>query len=169
MTKEFVLNYISTNKNIKDYCQRVSRQWADDLFQYLFEVLASKSDSFLIEKYNEKKIEQYCFGIIYKSANYPSSTFYQQNISFTNNNCFDADIDILQYNSEYCEIPLKKEIEGYRSEIKSNWYEVELFNLYLELGTYKKVQEATGINHLSVRYSVVNFINEIKKRCEKYY
>lgn len=44
-----------------------------------------------------------------------------------------------------------------------HWYEAKILELYAELGTYRKVSEATGIPHISIYHTVQNARKNIKK------
>ena len=47
-----------------------------------------------------------------------------------------------------------------------HWYEAKILELYAELGTYRKVAEATGIPHISIYHTVRNARKNIKKLIE---
>ena len=55
-----------------------------------------------------------------------------------------------------------KEVEDILSNIY--WYKRELFYTYMECGTYRKVEELTGIDHCSVYLTVKEVKNIIKNR-----
>jgi len=44
------------------------------------------------------------------------------------------------------------------------WYKRELFKLYVECGSYRKVEKEVGINYLSVFHTVKDVKQKIKKR-----
>lgn len=136
-------------------------QLADDLFQEMV---------LIILQYPSEKIEQVkcprCFVVKILSNMWNSSTspfFYKyrkRNSDVTSENMPFQDLQ----NDAWKDIVLKKieqELNG------MYWYDRELFKLYIEKGSARKVQKAAGIHYVSVHNTVHKVKQKLRERFEK--
>lgn len=161
VTKDELLKDISTNKDYKHLCRTMAHELSDDLFQEMV---------LIILQYPAEKIEQIkyprCFIVKILSNMWNSSTspFYYK---YRKRNSYATTENIPFYeegSDKWKDTALKKieqELNG------MYWYDRELFKLYMEKGSTRKVQKEIGIHYVSVHNTVHRVKQKLRERFEK--
>ena len=170
MSKAEILTQIANEKKYIDYCKRVGGRDYMDLYQHVFEIMAEQTEEKLIELENTNKIGVFYACIAYRNFNSKTSTFY--NIYKRSSDKI-AEIDKRDLINTSDKTPpityLNKKLKEYADKSEKNWYDINIFNIYVELGTLRAVEEKTGIHFTSLRYSLKKVKKELKKICAEYY
>lgn len=190
-TKQEILESIATDKKYIAYCKKVAGngEMYQDLYQHAFEEIASKEEAVLVD-IATRDFGKYYAGMVYKLYNNYNSSFFRMykknkticfNESFVNDDGFnpskeDMENVLKSYESEidfnsdklyYCIID---EIKKLASEHQDNYYIAKLFLKYIKLGSYRKLEQETGVQFTSIYLMLNKFKEEIIKRVwSKYY
>jgi DNA-directed RNA polymerase specialized sigma24 family protein len=157
MEKNAKISLIASDMTIYDYAYKVAkgndlyRDIVSDVLLYLYDLPSEKFD-----KINDLK--SYVCKMIYFSWNSATSPFYRK---YRLDNDFKVKENVI-----FEEDAITKELEQIEMRISKKRYptEVRLFELYVELGTYRAVSEALGIPLKSVHYQVKKVIEEMKNK-----
>lgn len=151
------ISLLANDTTIYDYAKKVSKgndlykDIVSDVFIYLYELP--------IEKFNKiNDLKSYVCKMIYFSWNSPTSPLFAK---------YRKDNDYKLVERTECEsTELMNEIEKIECRISKTRYpvEVKLFELYVELGTYRAVADAVGISVRGAYQQIQKVISEIKTK-----
>jgi len=145
----------------------------NDFKQDLFIILLSKSDSLIVDLYNDKKLVFYALRIVLNQVYSKTSPFHKK---YKGKHFDDIDIQELPIEDEdYHSFDILKYCN--ENNILS-WYESEILSIYYKLAEHKHkdekstlrgIEEEYGIDHVSIHLTVKKAINKIKKHIDKNY
>lgn len=165
MDKNQIISKVYKDDRYRNFCRRVTRnnQFCDDLFQYCFEQLLNKPDEFIIEKYNDNKLDNYFFGIAYKSYNSKHSQFYKEYLSepFVE---IEIDVGSASIQSSIVEEKLRE----FSFKKLNNWVSVLIFREFIKLESIREVSRVMNMPFETVRRKVYEVKSFLKKeiKCE---
>lgn len=181
MSPKDLLTRIYTSDEIKELKQKLEpRHMADDIIQHVFTELYAKPDLFIEELEQRQKLKAYIVKQIWNISHYTKDKFYEQ-FGFTSYGhkkenetdfCDLSKFEILRYEdpNEFIdekeqEAKTQKKYNGVKAHMgQMHWYKVRVFELYVELGTYRAVSDMTGIPTTSVYRTVQEMKNELKRK-----
>lgn len=147
MLKSDAIHIVSNDKEYYSICKKIGGRYGDDLFQELvlifLEMDAAKFESIINIKWYWVRIAKNQFDSRTSSFYKKYKKFSENTNELTNEVESDDDSDI-----DFKVSIAKKELD------KLTWYERELFNVHMEMGSCRKVSERIGIPFRSVAYSV---------------
>lgn len=149
--------YVHNSQTVKNMFLKVKSEDRDDLRSYLYEILLEKSDK-LVKAYQEGWLDFLIWRIIDNQYNSNTSPYRRKIKSY---GLSELNFDIPDSPAEDNEPQLTK-IE--KLITKQHWFDYTLFKMYFyENLTYKQIEQATNINYLTVRRSVMKVLDNIKK------
>lgn len=161
--KERLCNHILTNRSLGSLAYNLVGNKKKDLMQELGLIVCEMDD-----KQREKIDGYFDFWCVRTMINMTSSNGHftklynprplnPDDVNFDRVDEYDYTID-----------EMVNKIEGVLDEIENEqsrgWYKKELFKLYLEQGSFRKVEKDVGINYLSVFNTVKALKMEIRER-----
>ena len=164
------------NKEIVTFFKNIANEWWEELRQDVFVNICSYDKDKIIEMHNKKYLKFFIIRIALNQFRSKTSKFYYQNfknnnsgIALTNDDMVENADAILYSNLIYDtqeETPydiIEAKIVSAEVEIeKLRYFEREVLKLYLQLGTYKKVSENTGIPIRTIANGVKNAIKNVQ-------
>jgi DNA-directed RNA polymerase specialized sigma24 family protein len=154
MTKNSILTEIYLSKEVDVMIRSIKPEHLqDDIKQHCFTELFEKSEEFILDLHNRKKLKNYIIKILYNTSRWARTPFHNQ-LGRETPTEFIQDCECEQYEEVNIEPVLNK----------IYWYKVELIRLYAEHGTFQKVSDLTGIPLKSVYTTIIEARKEIKKK-----
>ena len=164
------------NKELVTFFKNIANEWWEELRQDVFLTVCEYDKDKILEMQSKKYLKFFIIRIALNQFRSKTSKFYYQN--FKNNNVGIALTDdemvenadaILYSNFIYdtqgetaYDIVEAKIVSAETSIEKLRYFEREVLKLYLQLGTYKKVSEDTGIPIRTIANGVKNAIQNVK-------
>jgi len=151
----------------KDLClqQKMRSDAYLDLLQYVWLYLSEKSEEEIIQL-SKENLKGYVCRIIWINSKSDTSPFkrneFKYNLLEKDVKLEESDIDkeiIIRIAEDF----FKKEVEYWSKEKNLPAWNVRLLELYAEMGSYRKVEQATGINFQTVRHTVLELIKRINE------
>lgn len=147
---------LATDTNLRSFARKYAGEYADDLIQDAILILLQLEKGRVEEIHENGSLRAYAKQIIYniRHGKGTSETITDINhmtgITLDHITCSDTTeddprIDLLN-----------------KGLAKLYWYERDLFILYCQLGSARKVEEATGINYISVSRTVKKVKHELR-------
>jgi len=167
VNKNDILSEICSDKKYSEYCKKIGGDLSDDLFQYVCLYLLEMNEEKLIQLHKTNGLRMYITRIIYISINSNRSDFKKQLFGRLKYEDVEHIEDIQIESNDDLINQIKKEIEKeICKSIKNNSYPAtaKLFDIYLEMGSYKAVSNVTGIPYLTVRNHIKLFQKKIKSK-----
>jgi len=155
--KDKLCRYIINDPSLNSLAYRLAGKDKDDLMQELCLIVCQKEDSEL-----EKMSSYFDFWCVRVMINITGSCgsftklFRQPKVNIEDA-IFDQQLEYDHYTDE-----LLNEVDNALQDVY--WYKRELFKLYIECGSFRKVEAAVGINHSSVFQTVTEVKKTIKER-----
>lgn len=161
INKNKILEEIFKNSELKSYAFKVAKgnSLYEDIISEIILYLNNLDDSKLFRLYESKEIFSYCYKIIWLSWNSTTSPFY---IKYLKKNS--QDFIISETKKKYCEAYLLDELNKMEKLISRFPTEIKVFEVYLKLGSLRKVSKETGIPHTTVQYLVNRVKAELIKK-----
>jgi len=153
--KEKLCKQLLKDRTFKTLAFRFAGNMADDLLQEVAEVICNKSDKEL-----EKINDYFNFWVSRTIMNMGSSTGQIGRIKKHSPIPETINIEEEKYNPVIDE--QAQRVEEILKEIY--WYKSELFRTYMDCGTYRAVEDLTGIDHVSVYHTVKEVKKILKER-----
>jgi hypothetical protein len=149
---EVAINTINDDKSIKDYCTNLCH-FGDDVYQEmqlaLCELPETKLEQIIEGGWLKFWAIRVCTNMSRQHQLSRQLRHHKENgnvrIEDDARGCYEIELQIDA-------IIKLEQIESYL--LKIHWYESSLFKLYLEKGSFRAVQDDTGINFQSVRWTV---------------
>lgn len=118
---------------------------------------------------------KYLFIRIVKNQVHSSTSPFHKNCRTQSNNSFDISESFLDLEDDDFELNdklLKEEqqslLEHTLKQIKTTWFEIEMFNLYYKQNkTYRQIEQELGIDHCLIFLTVKGVKEKIKKQISK--
>lgn len=161
--KEQLCKHILTDKSLSSLAYNLVGNKKKDLLQELGLIICEMDDQ------QRNKIEGYfnfwCVRTMINMTSprgnftklYSPKLLNQEAVNFDRLDEYDYTIDELIEKVESA-------LDEIASEQRRGWYKKELFKLYLQHGSFRKVEKDVGINYLSVFNTVKGLKNEIKEK-----
>lgn len=164
------------NKELITFFKNIANEWWEELRQDVFLTLCEYDENKIVEMQSKKYLKFFIIRIALNQFRSKTSKFYYQNIknnnlgiALTNDDMIENADAILYSNLIYdtqgetaYDIVEAKIVSAEKSIEKLRYFEREILKLYLELGTYKKVSEDTGIPIRTIANGVKNAIKNVK-------
>lgn len=164
------------NKEIIAFFKNIANEWWEELRQDVFLTLCEYDENKIVEMQSKKYLKFFIIRIALNQFRSKTSKFYYQNIknnnlgiALTNDDMVENADAILYSNLIYdtqgetaYDIVEAKIVSAEKSIEKLRYFEREILKLYLELGTYKKVSEDTGIPIRTIANGVKNAIKNVQ-------
>jgi DNA-directed RNA polymerase specialized sigma24 family protein len=164
------------NKEIIAFFKNIANEWWEELRQDVFLTLCEYDENKIVEMQSKKYLKFFIIRIALNQFRSKTSKFYYQNIknnnlgiALTNDDMVENADAILYANLIYdtqgetaYDIVEAKIVSAEKSIEKLRYFEREILKLYLELGTYKKVSEDTGIPIRTIANGVKNAIKNVQ-------
>lgn len=154
MTARQLLEDLYKSKELKECLAKIRPvEVQQDVLQHTFTELLLKDESFILDIWNRGKLTAYVAKMLYNMANLQRSSF-----NYPNRHDYYPEHlpEVVEVKEEKIDVPLDK----------LYWYEAEILKLYAEHGSYRKVEELTGISHVSVYNTVKKARINIKKKMD---
>jgi hypothetical protein len=155
--KERFCNHILNDHSLNSLAYRLAGEDKEDLKQELALIVCEKTEQEL------EKMEGYfnfwCVRVMINitgSCGSFTKIFTQPKLN-TEDAIFDQQLEYDHYTDERL-----NEVDNALQDF--HWYKRELFKLYIECGSFRKVEEAVGIDHSSVYKTVTEVKKTIKER-----
>ena len=151
------LIYFYESETIKNMFLKIKSHHREDFKSFIIDNLLDKPDK-LIKAYEEGWVDFYIWRIIANQYYSTTSPWYRKYLIKEN-----VMIDVAEGEPE-----VSIDEESVLNQIKSilnrqHWYNRTLFEMYyFEKLTYKKIEEKTGINYISVRRTVMKTLENVK-------
>jgi DNA-directed RNA polymerase specialized sigma24 family protein len=151
------LIYFYESETIKNMFLKIKSHHREDFKSFIMDNLLDKPDK-LIKAYEEGWFDFYIWRIIANQYYSTTSPWYRKYLIKEN-----VMIDVAEGEPE-----VSIDEESVLNQIKSilnrqHWYNRTLFEMYyFEKLTYKKIEEKTGINYISVRRTVMKTLENVK-------
>jgi DNA-directed RNA polymerase specialized sigma24 family protein len=168
------------SKDLELFFKKIAEDWWDELRQDVFLIICNYDKDKILDLYQKKALKFFIIRIALNQFNSKTSKFYYQNKKnsfeamdiYMMGNGDDDNLDThmfqsgLYENQEEPEYLIKEEkLQLVENELESlRYFEREILKLYLQLGTYKKVSQDTGIPIRTVANAVKNGISNIKEK-----
>ena len=158
------LLYFNNSDTVKNMFLKVKSKDRDEFKSFILDILIDNCDKLTLA-YKEGWIDYYIWRIISNQYYSNTSPWYRKHVV---KDYFQTDIPDM-IDEEENEIDTEKVIEKIKEILKrKHWYDATLFNLYyFENMTYKQIEEATKINYIAVRRSVMKTLDDVKKQIKK--
>lgn len=176
MNSNKVISEYYENKELITFFKNIANDWWEELRQDVFLTICDRYSDKIIGMHENKYLKFFIIRIALNQFRSKTSKFYYQN--FKNNTTSIALIDdemvenadaILYSNLLYevqgetaYDIVEAKIVSAENSIEKLRYFEREILKLYLQLGTYKKVSQDTGIPIRTIANGVKNAIHNVK-------
>lgn len=161
LSKSFVLTELFTSTEVSEVLKKIYPDYIrEDVRQHAFLVLFEKEEAFIIDLHSRGKLRQYVAKTIYNTANFSESKFnreYRRSTEIPTEDIQDVPDEQESYDYEALVESCSVKLEAIY------WYNRDLLKLYVELGSYRKVSEKTGIPVNSVHHAVKQAKEEMKK------
>lgn len=171
MTASEIINQVARDPEYKTICRKfVSSDLYEDLFQELIIILLEKPSDKIEEVYRTGGIKWFIIRILQNQTR-SNGGFFRENILLSQQNREIFESDAIATEQEEDDKYYQQIVEFERNkqvfETSSEWYENELFFIYLEEQSYRAVERATGISRQAVQRSVEGYINKLKTMAEQ--
>jgi hypothetical protein len=164
------------NKELVNFFKNIANEWWEELRQDVFISICEYDKDKIVEMHNKKYLKFFIIRIALNQFRSKTSKFYYQNIknnnlgiALTDDDMVESADAILYSNLIYdtqgetaYELIEAKIVSAETSIEKLRYFEREVLKLYLQLGTYKKVSEDTGIPIRTIANGVKNAIQNVK-------
>lgn len=165
MLKQELIDEIQKTE-YRQICRKLCDNYSDDLYQELVLTLLEYDPKKLEKIPNLQQAKYFIVGIICNMAHSSTSPFhkkyrkkeYPTEIEISDGDVYDYDEDA---DFEYHYKTATETLDGLY------WFDRELFKLYVEHGSLRNVQKATGINRGFVYRSVNKTIDKIKNKAKQ--
>jgi RNA polymerase sigma factor (sigma-70 family) len=147
---------LATDKNLKAFARKYAGDYADDLIQDAILILLQLEKGRVEQIHEQGSLCAYAKQIIYNIRHGKGNSETVTDINHITGIGFEH-----LTTDETTEDDARHEllIEGLK---RLYWYERDLFTLYCQLGSARKVEEATGINYVSVSRTVKKVKHELR-------
>lgn len=179
LSKSHVLTTLFTSTEIEEVLKKINPAYIrDDVRQHVFLILFEKDEAFIIDLHERGKLRSYVAKTLYNTAHYSESSFNRQLRRRTEipTDSFEGDSkpendESTKVNQTFGAPPDQEEPYDYEALVEScslnlskiYWYNRDMLRLYVELGSYQKVSDATGIPKRSVYDAVKKAKEDMKK------
>jgi len=152
-----IIIYLTNVKYIKNACL-IAGDLADDLFQHIW-VKILEMDFQKIESIQQKGfLDFYIMRMIKNEATNPNNPFLKT-IKFISSSPY-KEIPIEEYDKEL-DIEFETNCKIVKEKLETLfWYDKGIFELYLKLGSLRKVEKETGIKYGAIHQTV----NKVKRQ-----
>ncbi|CAB5223359.1 hypothetical protein UFOVP384_36 [uncultured Caudovirales phage] len=164
------------NKELVTFFKNIANEWWEELRQDVFLTVCEYDENKILEMQAKKYLKFFIIRIALNQFRSKTSKFYYQNfknnnlgIALTNDDMVENADAILYSNLIYdtqgetaYDIVEAKIVSAEKSIDKLRYFECEILKLYLQLGTYKKVSEDTGIPIRTIANGVKNAIKNVQ-------
>lgn len=166
MTRDVIITSISKNEALKRYAKQTTKGddlWKDVISEMIISLYDMPEERF-IAIYQSEGLISYCYKIIHLSWNSQTSPFYRKyrllepkidNEEFE----YDKEIDILYPKCIQAMKDLRAEVEPFRHPT-----EAKIFDLYLQLGSYRKTARELRLPTMTVFNIINGFKEQIKAK-----
>lgn len=159
MNREQIIIYLTKVNYIKNACLIVG-DLSDDLYQHIWlKILEMDTDK--IESIHAKGfLDFYIMRMIRNEATNPNNPFLKL-IRFVNSSPYqEIEIAIEEYDKE-ADLEYYKTCKTIKEKLNTLfWYDKGIFELYLKLGSLRKVEKETGIKYGAIHQTV----NKVKRQ-----
>lgn len=174
MTKEQIIDLIYTDPEYLAACKQITNyaDCSEDLFQEVIMKLFTHPEQELIDIYDRGEIRFFFVGIISRMWHWKRGNFYQLyrfpgTIGTPDHLEQIADIveeddwhEFLQKAQDQVKAQLE---ERKQSNDKSEWFDIHLFEKYLQYGSYRKLEQETGIARSTASARINRYKQKLKR------
>lgn len=166
MTRNQIIENLFTGKNFTDCISKMEpRHLQDDLKMEVISIVCEWPEEKVIQLYNDKILEFYVVKVILTQAKSPRSGFYYK---FRKDPTVELSTNITPAasNEDVRDREIKEKFEHIAlSEIdKLYWYDAEMIRLYMKLGSFRAIQDHTGIPFISCYKNIQKSLATLKKK-----
>lgn len=176
MNSNKIISEYYENKEIVAFFKNIANDWWEELRQDVFLTVCDKYIDKVVTMHESKYLKFFIIRIALNQFRSKTSKFYYQNfknsitsIALTDDEMVENADAILYSNLLYevqgesaYDIVEAKIVSAENSIDKLRYFEREILKLYLQLGTYKKVSQDTGIPIRTIANGVKNAIKNVQ-------
>jgi hypothetical protein len=162
MTREGILNQLANSEWLKSSCKSIAPANSEDLYQEFFVFVCQQSEEYLIKR--QPYIKWWAISVLVKIAN-PSNVrkkFYKDFIH--------RHSDITTEPKHSHERNINEELLAAREKVLNDpnlyWFDREIYILFEGGERYSAIARRTKIHHKTVKESIENITNKIRKEYE---
>ena len=163
MTKNQIIEKLYLSKNFNDCIKKMEPVYLqDDLKSEVIAIVCDWTEEKIVDLHTKNQLEFYVVRVIINQIKSKTSPFYTKyRKSFAEltgeepHDCTDLKERELKELTEDIAI---KDIDNLY------WYDAEILRLYLELGTYRAIQEKTGIPFISCYVNIKKSLKTLKRK-----
>jgi hypothetical protein len=165
-----------------DFFKNIANDWWDELRQDVFLAICQYDEAKILDMHNRKCLKFFIIRIALNQFRSKTSKFYYQNFKNNANSIALVDDDSIEnadsmlFKNSIYDLQGETAYDKVESKIvlvensikKLRYFECEVLKLYLELGTYKKVSQDTGIPIRTIANGVKNAIKNVKLNIDEH-
>lgn len=162
-SKNQIIEALFNGKNFTECISRMEPEHLrDDLRQEVILKICEQSEDKIIGLHQRGELEFYTVRIILNESRNKNNGFARKYLSKT----VELSGAEVSDDSDFEQRMIREELEDYAiSEIESlYWYDSELLKMYMNLGTFRAIQELTGIPHVSCFKTIKKAMATLKRR-----
>lgn len=164
MTKNQIIENLFTGKNFTDCIGKMEpRHLQEDLKMEVISIVCEWPEEKIVQLYKDKALEFYVVRVILNQATSPRSGFYYK---FRKDQAVELTANIPDNKEDQREREVKETIEHIALEEinKLYWYDAEMIRLYMKLGSFRAIEEHTGIPFISCYKNIKKSLATLKKK-----
>lgn len=164
MTKNQIIENLFTGKNFTDCIGKMEpRHLQEDLKMEVISIVCEWPEEKIVQLYKDKALEFYVVRVILNQVKSKTSDFVRK---YRSTSTYEITSDAPSINEDQRDREVKETIEHIAlSEIdKLYWYDAEMIRLYMKLGSFRAIEEHTGIPFISCYKNIKKSLATIKKK-----
>lgn len=165
MTRNQIVEQLFVGKNFNDCLRKMEPEHLqEDLKMEVISIVCEWPDEKVIKLYEEKSLEFYVVRVILnqvKSKTSPFAKLYRTPI-------VPITKEVLNVEEDLEARAIKEMVEDLTIEEINRlyWYDAEMIRLYLKLGSFRAIEEDTGIPFISCYKNIKKSLNTLKRKAE---
>lgn len=149
---------LATDARLKSFARKYAGDYADDLIQDAILILLQLEKGRVEEIHEKGSLRAYAQQIIYNIRHGNGKSETVTDIEHITGSEFDHIQD-----EPYHEPETDPRFKAVNTKLKSMyWYDRDMFMLYCDMGSCRKVANATGINYLSIHRTIKKVKDELR-------
>ncbi len=164
LTVKEIVESIAKDKEYTNMCSKICPDYTDDLWQEALLILLEYDKDKLIGIYKNGRLKFFVCKILMNQAHSSTSPFHKKYRMREDLYVSDITYESYDFSKDKLIDNCLSEISIYGAENDNNWYRSELFKLYMQEGSMRKLSNKTGIPVMSIQRSLNEFKTDIKQR-----
>lgn len=163
MTKNQIIEKLYLSKNLNDCIKKMEPvDLQDDLKSEVIAIVCEWSEEKIVELYTKNQLEFYVVRVILNQIKSKTSPFYKKHrqsfAELTGEESYECtDLKEREVKELIQDIAIQQIDELY-------WYDAEILRMYLELGTFRAIQDKTGIPFISCYVNIKKSLKTLKRK-----